>query len=116
MALIEETSLDLIILLAHGLDEPGFALHALHLALAASALGDNVGLYLAVEGTTLLSPGAARELTDQLSTARDVGIHVYACPGSLAAHGLNPPSEAYEPLGATAAVDLMERTHTVISL
>lgn len=116
MALTEETSLDLIILLAHGLDEPGFAIHALHLALAASALGENVGLYLAVEGTTLLSPNAPRELTEQLNIAHDFGVHVYACPGSLAAHGINPPPEAFEPLGATAAVNLMERARTVISL
>lgn len=112
----EMASCDVLIALVHGTDEPAYATHALRLALAATAFGDTVGLYLAVHGTTLLAAEAPEGLAATLAEARELGVSVYACPTSLAEHTLSPPAGTYEPLGAAAALDVMRRAHTVVSL
>lgn len=106
---------DVLIALFHGTDEPAYAAHALRLALAATALGDSAGLYLAVHGTTLLDAESPEGLAATLAEAREFGVTVYACPTSLAEHGLSPAAGTYEPLGAAAALEAIRRAHTVIS-
>jgi predicted peroxiredoxin len=107
---------DLLVLLAHGTDEPAFAAHAIHLAAAAAALGNSVGIYLAVKGTTWLSETAPQDVAAELEELRAMGVAVYACPRSLAENDVTPKVGAYRPLGATAAVRLARRAGTTLSL
>lgn len=106
---------DVLIALLHGTDEPAYASHALRLALASTALGDTVALYLAVHGTTLLAADAPEGLRATLEEARELGLKVYACPTSLAEHELSSPAGTFEPLGAAAALEVMRQAHTVIT-
>lgn len=106
---------DVLIALWHGTDEPAYASHALRLALASTAFGDSVGLYLAVHGTTLLAEDAPEDLTATLVEARELGLNIYACPTSIAEHELSPPTGTYEPLGAAAALEAMRQAHTVVT-
>jgi len=107
---------DLLIILAHGTEEPDFAAHAVHLAAAAAALGHSVGLYLAVKGTTWLAATAPQDVAGELAELREMGVAVYACPRSLAAHNVAPGPDTYRPLGATAAVRLARLARTTVSL
>lgn len=109
-------SADVVVTLVHAATPPGFARHALRLAMAACALGDAAAIYLAVEGVTLLAPGIAEELATALAQARELGVSIYACPTSLAEQALDPPRSAYAPLGAAAALELLRRATTVITL
>ena len=107
---------DLLVLLAHGTDEPAFAAHAFHLAGAAAALGHSVGIYLAVKGTSWLSETAPRDVAGELEELRAMGVTVYACPRSLADNDVAPSADSYRPLGATAAVRLARKAGTTLSL
>ena len=107
---------DLLVLLAHGTDEPAFAAHAFHLAAAAAALGQSVGIYLAVKGTTWLGETAPPDVAGELEELRAMGVAVYACPRSLADNDLTPSAGAYLPLGATAAARLLRLAGATVSL
>lgn len=106
---------DLLLLVAHGGAEPAFATHALHLAGAAAALGDSVGLYFAGDGVSwlLAEPAGA---AGRLAELAEAGVAVYACPGSLTDHGVTPALAGWQRLGAAAAVELAHAARLVLSL
>lgn len=112
----EPGSHGVVVMLTHGIDQPSFALHALRMAGSATALGESVGLYLAVNGTTLLAADAPEALAAGLSEVRELGVSVYACPSSLNEHAIPLAADACQALGAAAALEVMRRAHTVVSL
>jgi predicted peroxiredoxin len=113
----------------HGVDMPERSATPFFLAAAGAAMDADVGIYVTMNGPTLLQKGVpetlivpkkgggGRELAYFIKQAMDIGVRLYVCQPSLDLHGLTMDDmiDGVEMIGGAAFNDMALNADAVIA-